>query len=131
METTKIIWTNEDNVCDCYLDVDGGRCVGTKESDLCDCLGLKENCSFYPAKRRQAQFKRMTEKPANPAVTFICPNCDIHLTTTVQVIEGDEETAWLLFKPAYCPNYLCRFHPRPPNILQSRGRIHPTGWQRP
>lgn len=104
METTKIIWTDENNVCDCYLDVDGGRCIGTKETDLCDCSGLEENCSFYPAKRRRAQFKRKTEKPANPAVAFICPNCDIHLTTTIQVIEGDEETAWLLFKPAYCPN---------------------------
>lgn len=99
-----MIWTNENNVCGNYLDLDGGRCLGTKERDCCDCLGLEENCSFYPAKRRQAQFKRAVEKPANPAVAFICPSCNIHLTTTIQVVEGDEETAWLLFKPAYCPN---------------------------
>ena len=104
MEETKAYCMNTNNVCSCYLDLDGGRCLGTKERDLCSCFGVEENCSFYPAKRKQAQLKRVAEKPANPAVNFICPNCDIHLTTTIQVVEGDEETTWLLFKPAYCPN---------------------------
>lgn len=36
MKETKIIWTDENNVCNCYLDIDGGRCIGTKEKDLCD-----------------------------------------------------------------------------------------------
>lgn len=51
MEKTKVIWTNADNVCGCYLDLDGGRCLGTKERDLCGCFGIEENCSFYHSKR--------------------------------------------------------------------------------
>ena len=33
--------------CDAFIDQDGGRCLGTKEIDLCDCKGKKINCTFY------------------------------------------------------------------------------------
>lgn len=33
--------------CDAFINVDGGRCRGTKEIDLCNCKGYKVNCTFY------------------------------------------------------------------------------------
>ena len=33
--------------CGCYIDQDGGRCLGTKEIDVCGCKGNRSNCTFY------------------------------------------------------------------------------------
>ena len=34
-------------VCGCYWDKDGGRCMGTKEVDVCDCEGYRSRCTYY------------------------------------------------------------------------------------
>ena len=36
------------NVCSCYKN---GRCLGTKEVELCSCKGKTSMCDFYPQKR--------------------------------------------------------------------------------
>lgn len=41
---------SEGKTCDCYSD---GRCVGTKEIDLCSCGGNKSKCDFYENVRRE------------------------------------------------------------------------------
>lgn len=38
----------EGNVCSCYKN---GRCLGTKEVDVCNCKGNTSVCDFYPQKR--------------------------------------------------------------------------------
>lgn len=38
----------EGNVCSCYRN---GRCLGTKEVELCSCKGNTSICDFYPQKR--------------------------------------------------------------------------------
>ena len=34
-------------------EIDAPVCLGTKEIDRCDCLGMTENCDFYPEKRQK------------------------------------------------------------------------------
>lgn len=34
-------------ICGCYLNVDGGRCLGTKEIDSCNCSGNRSFCDYY------------------------------------------------------------------------------------
>lgn len=34
-------------MCSSYITQDGGRCLGTKEIDVCDCKGIRSHCSFY------------------------------------------------------------------------------------
>ena len=57
--------------CDCYFEqevVDPylydrrlvGRCIGTKERDICRCSGDPAMCDFYPEKREKA--RRQTQK---------------------------------------------------------------------
>lgn len=38
----------EGNVCSCY---NNGRCLGTKEVEVCSCKGKTSMCDFYPQKR--------------------------------------------------------------------------------
>ena len=38
----------EGNVCNCYKN---GRCLGTKEVEVCSCKGNTSVCDFYPQKR--------------------------------------------------------------------------------
>ena len=38
----------EGNVCSCYKN---GRCLGTKEVEVCNCKGNTSVCDFYPQKR--------------------------------------------------------------------------------
>ena len=38
----------EGNVCSCYKN---GRCLGTKEVEVCRCKGNTSMCDFYPQKR--------------------------------------------------------------------------------
>lgn len=38
----------EGNVCSCYKN---GRCLGTKEVEVCSCKGNTSMCDFYPQKR--------------------------------------------------------------------------------
>lgn len=38
----------EGNVCSCYKN---GRCLGTKEVEVCSCKGKTSMCDFYPQKR--------------------------------------------------------------------------------
>ena len=35
------------SMCSSYITQDGGRCLGTKEIDVCDCNGIRSHCSFY------------------------------------------------------------------------------------
>lgn len=36
------------NMCSCYKN---GRCLGTKEVEVCSCKGNTSVCDFYPQKR--------------------------------------------------------------------------------
>lgn len=53
--------------CDCYrqyIDCLGksfGRCLGTKEIELCNCRGDESKCDFYPEKRNKSK------KPKKPS----------------------------------------------------------------
>lgn len=42
-----IIMNYASPLCGCYIIQDGGRCMGTKEIDLCNCKGIRSKCDFY------------------------------------------------------------------------------------
>lgn len=52
-----------EEVCNCYVSIDGGRCRGTRETDLCYCKGNREICDFYPEVRTRAVTQRQTGGP--------------------------------------------------------------------
>lgn len=55
IRTCSICWDREmpekkeETRCSCYTD--NGRCMGTKEVDLCNCGGDMRKCDFYPEQR--------------------------------------------------------------------------------
>lgn len=48
----------EGNVCSCYRN---GRCLGTKEVEVCRCKGNTSICDFYPQKRNNKTETKTTE----------------------------------------------------------------------
>lgn len=47
------------------------RCNGTKERDVCSCGGNETKCDFYPAKRADAQARKVTDEfKANRKYTY-------------------------------------------------------------
>ena len=49
----------EGNVCSCYKN---GRCLGTKEVEVCSCKGNTSVCDFYPQKRNNKKRNNKTAK---------------------------------------------------------------------
>ena len=47
--------------CDCYeqytdfLGKSAGRCLGTKEIEICSCGGNESKCDFYPERRKKSR----------------------------------------------------------------------------
>ena len=56
--------------CDCYrqytdcLGKSFGRCLGTKEIEICGCGGDESKCDFYPERRKKLRKPRKPRKPS-------------------------------------------------------------------
>ena len=57
----------EGNVCSCYKN---GRCLGTKEVEVCSCKGNTSVCDFYPQKRNNKTAKDIMQKVDNISDTI-------------------------------------------------------------
>ena len=57
----------EGNVCSCYKN---GRCLGTKEVEVCSCKGNTSVCDFYPRKRNNKTAEDIMKKVDNISDTI-------------------------------------------------------------
>ena len=57
----------EGNVCSCYKN---GRCLGTKEVEVCSCKGNTSVCDFYPQKRNNKTAGDIMQKVDNISDTI-------------------------------------------------------------
>ena len=57
----------EGNVCSCYKN---GRCLGTKEVEVCSCKGNTSVCDFYPQKRNNKTAKDIMQNVDNISDTI-------------------------------------------------------------
>lgn len=70
----------EGNVCSCYKN---GRCLGTKEVEVCNCKGNTSVCDFYPQKRNNKTVEDIMQNVDNISDTikelsddFVISYCD-------------------------------------------------------
>lgn len=57
----------EGNVCSCYKN---GRCLGTKEVEVCNCKGNTSVCDFYPQKRNNKTAEDIMQNVDNVSDTI-------------------------------------------------------------
>lgn len=48
---TRYTYDRFTGICDGSYTVPVGKCLGTREKDICYCQGDKRNCTFYPEKK--------------------------------------------------------------------------------
>lgn len=66
----------EGNVCSCYKN---GRCLGTKEVEVCSCKGNTSMCDFYPQKRNNNSIS---------SIDVVVKNVD-NISATIKEISDD------------------------------------------